>query len=103
MFWPVTLQTWLAFAGGVLILNVTPGPDMTFVTATGLARGPKAGVMAALGIGLGSSAHVLLATVGLAALLASAPDVLTAIRLAGALFLVWLGYQAIRRPLGAAM
>src|SRR5262249_56249523 len=69
MTWPVTLQTWLAFAGAVLVLNVTPGPDMMFVTATGLARGPKAGVMAALGIGLGSAAHVLLATAGLAALL----------------------------------
>jgi threonine/homoserine/homoserine lactone efflux protein len=101
MIWPVTLQTWLAFAGAVLVLNVTPGPDMMFVTATGLSRGPRAGVMAALGVGLGSAVHVLLATVGLATLLASAPNVLTGVRLAGAVFLLWLGYQAIRSPLGA--
>jgi threonine/homoserine/homoserine lactone efflux protein len=103
MTWPIAIQTWLIFCSAVLVLNVTPGPDLLFVTATGLARGPKAGVMAALGVSAGSTFHVLAAALGLAALLVAAPAVLGAVRLVGAAYLIWLGIQVIRHPFAAAL
>jgi threonine/homoserine/homoserine lactone efflux protein len=96
MTFPVAPETWLLFASAVLVMNITPGPDMLFVTATGLSRGPKAGVAAACGVSAGSLLHIVASIIGLSALLVAVPTLLEAIRLAGAVYLVWLGIQAIR-------
>jgi threonine/homoserine/homoserine lactone efflux protein len=100
---PIPIETWLVFSSAVLVLNVTPGPDVLFVTATGLSRGPRAGVMAALGVSAGSTLHVIAAALGLAALLVAVPTLLGAVRLVGAAYLIWLGIQVIRQPFTAAL
>lgn len=96
-----TIQTFppaqlLAFALAGLLLNLTPGADVMFATASGLRGGPRAGMAAGLGVGLGGAMHVTLAALGLSALIAAQPAALTAIRWFGALYLFWLAAQAWR-------
>ena len=79
-----------------LVLNLTPGADVMFATASGLSGGPRAGAAAGCGVGLGGLWHVGLATVGLSALLAALPAALTALRWAGAAYLLWLAWSSWR-------
>ncbi len=86
----------LTFVAAGVALNLTPGADVMFATATGLKGGPRAGMAAGLGVGLGGVLHVSLAALGLAALIAAHPAALTAIRWAGAAYLVWLAITTWR-------
>lgn len=96
-----------AFVAGGLILNLTPGADVMFATACGLSGGPRAGVWAGLGVGLGAVWHIGLAAAGLAAVIAAHPGALVTIRLLGAGYLLWLAWTswhtgAARAGTGAA-
>jgi threonine/homoserine/homoserine lactone efflux protein len=86
----------VAFTVAGLALNLTPGADVMFATASGLRGGPKAGMAAALGVGLGSALHVSLAALGLSAVIAAHPGALTAIRWIGAAYLLWLAVASWR-------
>jgi threonine/homoserine/homoserine lactone efflux protein len=90
-----------AFVAGGLILNLTPGADVLFATACGIAGGPRAGAMAGLGVGAGALVHAGLAAAGVAALVAAHPAALDALRWIGAAWLLWLAAAAWRRA-GAA-
>ncbi len=92
------LHVFLLFMAGALALNVTPGPDMTFVLAQATHRGTRAGVAAALGIGTGTIFHMTLAAFGLAALFAAWPLAFDIVRYAGAAYLVWIAAGMIRHP-----
>jgi threonine/homoserine/homoserine lactone efflux protein len=93
------LDTFLIFMAGALALNVTPGPDMTFVLAQATHRGTRAGVAAALGIGIATIVfHMTLAAFGLAALFAAFPLAYDVVRYAGAAYLVWIAIGMIRNP-----
>ena len=72
-------QQLLAFMAGALVLNLTPGQDVFFASACGIQNGPRAGALAGLGVGFGSMVHVVLAAVGLGALVAAHPGALVAI------------------------
>ncbi|MEM7243225.1 MAG: LysE family translocator [Pseudomonadota bacterium] len=96
-FDPITLSTFMAAA---VILYLTPGADMMFTLASGIKGGSRAGIAAAIGISMGVLCHVLLAALGLAALLQLYPASFTAIRLAGAAYLLWLAYQAFTSVTG---
>jgi threonine/homoserine/homoserine lactone efflux protein len=91
-------NTFGIFILAVLVLAITPGPDMLFITANGIAQGPRAGAISALGVGVGCLVHTVAAAVGLSALLLASPYAFDAIRLVGAAYLAWLGWQAIRDP-----
>ena len=82
------------FAG--LILNITPGADFIFISASGLAGGPLIGMAAALGVNLGIVVHVLAAAAGVSALLLAHPAAYDAIRIGGAAYLAWMALQAWR-------
>ena len=84
------------FAAAALAVNLTPGPDMLFVIGTGATRGRRAGVMAALGIGAGCLLHIVLAAVGLSALLAASALAFSVVKWAGAAYLVWIGISMLR-------
>ena len=86
----------LTFLAAGLVLNLTPGADVVFATASGLAGGPRAGMMAGLGVGLGGLWHVGLATLGVSALIAAEPAALAALRYAGAGYLLWLAWRSWR-------
>lgn len=88
----------LAFVLAGLVLNLTPGQDVMFATASGLSGGPKAGAMAGVGVALGCMVHVVLAALGLAALIAAHPAALGAIRWGGAGYLLWLAWKSWTAP-----
>jgi len=81
-------------AGAVLFL--TPGPDMSLFLAKTLAGGRRAGMAAMLGANLGCLVHTLLAAIGLSALLAASATAFTAVKIAGAVYLLWLAVDAVR-------
>ena len=92
----------LLYMPAVLALNLTPGNDMFFVLSSGLNGGPRAGVAASLGIALGSLIHIILAAIGLAALVLAHPLLLDLLRWGGCAYLLLLAYslfQARHEPL----
>lgn len=84
------------FALAALILAFTPGPGMLYVVARTLAGGRRAGIASALGTALGGMVHVLVATVGLSALLATSARAFMAVKYGGAAYLLFLGVRALR-------
>ncbi len=86
----------LAFIGAGLLLNITPGVDFVFVSASGISGGPKTGMAAALGVNLGVAVHIILAAAGVSALLLAYPAAYDAIRYFGAAYLIYLAVQAWR-------
>ncbi len=87
----------LAFAAATLLFAYFPGPALIYVAAQTVARGRRAGLMAALGIHLGCYAHVAAATLGLSAIFRHVPEAYAVVKIAGALYLVWMGIGMIRR------
>lgn len=85
-----------AFVAGGLVVNLVPGADALFATACGLQGGPRVGVMAGLGAGVGVVWHVTLAALGVSALIAVYPQALSLIRWLGAGYLLYLGWKAWR-------
>lgn len=92
-FDPAVLATFIA-AG--LVLNLTPGADFVFVSASGISGGPRIGMAAALGINLGIAVHVIMAAAGVSALILAFPLAYDLIRYAGAAYLAYLAVQAWR-------
>lgn len=93
----------LAFIPAALALNLTPGADMMFCFAQGVQSGPRAALAASAGISAGSLVHVVLAGLGLGALVTAFPWLFGAIRWLGAAYLVWLAWKTWHSPLiGAA-
>lgn len=86
----------LSFLGISIILTIAPGPDNLMVLAHSLSRGPRAGLALALGCTAGCLTHILWATLGLSAALAASPRAFFVLKLAGAAYLLWLGWQALR-------
>jgi threonine/homoserine/homoserine lactone efflux protein len=91
-----TMHSLALFLAAGLALNLTPGPDMLYVAARGASEGRSAGIVSALGIGIGTLVHVTLVAGGLAALLAAVPMAYFVLRLAGAAYLIYLGVRALR-------
>jgi threonine/homoserine/homoserine lactone efflux protein len=78
-----------------VILNITPGVDLLYITSRSAAQGKKAGVVAALGIGAGCIVHVLAAALGLSMILVSSSVAFTAVKYLGAAYLVFLGLTTL--------
>ena len=100
--WPAAIHDLPLFVAAALLLNVTPGPDMLYVAGTAAARGARAGVAAALGIGAGCGLHIALAALGVSALIAASPLAFGALKWLGAAYLVWAGVALLRRKRRAA-
>ncbi|MEU6666434.1 LysE family translocator [Streptomyces sp. NPDC046727] len=79
-----------------LLLVCVPGADWAYVIATAL-RGSRV-PRAVAGLVCGYALHTALATAGLAVLVAGSPGLLTALTVAGAGYLLWLGWGVLRRP-----
>ena len=95
-------ETLLAFATLTLLVAYFPGPALLYPAAQTIAHGRRAGFMAMLGIHLGCYLHVVAAAFGLSAVFKHVPELYVAVKLAGALYLVWLGIGMIRAKLGGA-
>ena len=77
-------------------MNITPGADFLFISACGIAGGPRIGMAAGLGISFGVTLHILMAAAGISALLLAYPASYHIIRYLGAAYLVYLAVQAWR-------
>lgn len=86
----------LTVATAHLLCVMSPGPDLAMVTRQTLAYGRSAGVWTALGIGSGISFHVAWAMFGMGLMIEHFPMLLDVLRYGGALFLIYMGSQAIR-------
>lgn len=84
----------LFLCAGVL-LNLTPGPDTLYIVGRSIAHGRRAGIASALGIGAGSIFHTGAAAFGLSAVLATSAWAFSAVKLAGAAYLIFLGVRAL--------
>jgi threonine/homoserine/homoserine lactone efflux protein len=92
----IELGTLSLFLVAVLALFLSPGPNMAFVLSHGIALGPRAGFAAGLGIAAADLVHTLCAATGVTALVAAWPPSFDLLRYAGALYLLWLAWQALR-------
>lgn len=91
-----TPETLLAFLGASALITLAPGPDNLMVLSQSLSRGRLAGFGLALGCALGCLTHTLWATLGVSAAVSASPALFTALKLAGAAYLAWLGVAALR-------
>ena len=91
-----SLLHWTAFLSAAVLLNLSPGPDIAFILGKTAKGGRGAGFAAMFGIWTGAFAHVLMAAFGLSAILAASAVAFSAVKWAGAAYLIWLGVQALR-------
>ena len=96
-------QALLLFVVAGLVLNLTPGPDLIYITARSLGQGWRAGAASSLGIAAGCLVHTAAAALGVSVLLKASPLAYDVLRLAGAAYLIWLGAQALRTRSVAAV
>jgi threonine/homoserine/homoserine lactone efflux protein len=86
----------LGFALAVLLIELTPGPNMAWLAGLAATEGRRAGLAAVAGVALGLLANGVLAALGLATVLQAAPQLWTGLRLAGAAMMAWLAVDAWR-------
>jgi threonine/homoserine/homoserine lactone efflux protein len=78
-----------------LLLNITPGADTLYIVSRSIGQGARAGMMAALGVGLGCCVHAVAAALGLSALLATSAKLFTVVKWVGAGYLFYLGVTLV--------
>ena len=88
--------SWLLFVAASLVLIATPGQDMILVMSRSIAQGAAAGVVTAAGVSVGLVGHSLLAALGLGAILRTSEGLFLALKLAGAVYLVYIGLGLLR-------
>ncbi|MGR9552811.1 LysE family translocator [Rhizobium leguminosarum] len=91
-----SLAHWLAFLSAAVLLNLSPGPDIAFILGHTMRSGKRAGFSALFGVWSGACLHVLMAALGLSAILAASAVAFSTVKWIGAAYLVWLGIQALR-------
>jgi threonine/homoserine/homoserine lactone efflux protein len=85
-----------AYSLAAFVLFITPGPDMSLFLAKTVAGGRRAGIAAMTGASLGNVVHSVLAAFGLSALIAASPTLFLALKVVGAIYLLWLAIDAVR-------
>jgi len=90
------LSALLGFALISLGLVLTPGPNMIYLISRSITQGPAAGIVSLGGVALGFIFYMLCAAFGITAFLFAVPYAYDALRFAGAAYLLWLAWQAIK-------
>jgi threonine/homoserine/homoserine lactone efflux protein len=98
----VSLHTWFIFLAATVAICIAPGPDMLFVVASAARGGARAGLDAVRGITTAMALHVTAAALGLSALFAASASAFNVLRIVGAVYLVWLGINALWGARGKA-
>lgn len=97
----LTPEQFLGFLTAAILITLSPGPDNMMVLSVGIAKGRARGIAFGLGCALGCLTHTLLAVIGVSALIAASPTAFTVLKVAGGLYLIWMGFQALRSRGGA--
>ncbi|MCO6417635.1 LysE family translocator [Siccirubricoccus sp. KC 17139] len=98
----MALDTWAAFLAASTLLLLIPGPTILLVIGQSLGGGRRAALPLVAGVALGDLAAMSLSLAGLGALLAASATLFTALKWAGAAYLLWLGVKLWRAPVAAA-
>lgn len=98
----MSLETWLAFLGASALLVMLPGPTILTVISYSLTHGKRARLPLVAAVTLGDSTALLLSLVGLGALLATSAFWFTAVKTAGGLYLLYLGFRLLRAGVSPA-
>jgi threonine/homoserine/homoserine lactone efflux protein len=91
------LSVILAFALAAFVLAITPGPDMALQMSRAINHGFWHGIMTGLGAMTGIAVHTTLVALGISVLIIAAPPLFLALKIAGAVYLLWLAWQAITK------
>src|ERR1700733_16302201 len=90
-----TLSSQIAFSLVALGMVLTPGPNMIYLISRSICQGRTAGFISLSGVGLGFVFYTLCAAFGITALVMTVPLAYDALRAAGALYLLYLAWQAV--------
>jgi threonine/homoserine/homoserine lactone efflux protein len=90
------IASFSVFLVAAVILAITPGPGISYVAARTLAGGRAEGLASSLGTGVGGFVHVLAGAIGISALVMASANAFTALKIAGAFYLIWLGVRTWR-------
>ena len=91
-----TLTTLLAFALVSLGMVLTPGPNMVYLVSRSICQGRRAGMISLGGVALGFVFYMICAAFGITALIMAVPYAYDVLRYAGAVYLLYLAWQAVR-------
>jgi threonine/homoserine/homoserine lactone efflux protein len=86
----------VAFALVAFGLAITPGPNMMYLVSRSICQGRKAGLVSLAGVALGFLVYMVAAALGITALLFAVPFAYDVLRLAGAVYLLYLAWQALK-------
>lgn len=86
----------MLFSGAALLMVLTPGPNMIYLVSRSICQGRSAGVISLLGVVAGFFVHLLAAACGLSAIFLTVPLAYEMLKWAGALYLLWLAWQAVK-------
>ncbi|TGG89383.1 LysE family translocator [Natronospirillum operosum] len=92
----VPVETWVAYTAACILIILVPGPDNILAVSRGLSQGRLAASISSVGAGLGLMVHVLVALLGLAALIQTSAAAFSVVKFVGAGYLIWLGIKALR-------
>ncbi len=85
------------FVFATLLLAATPGQDFIYVMIRSISQGTRAGIIAIAGLMIGVTFHTIAAATGVAAILLTSSYAFTAVKIIGAMYLIYLGVQAFRQ------
>lgn len=84
-----------------LLAAASPGPDFALISQQALGNGRRAALWCAVGVALGLSIHIAYSALGLATLIANSSELLWWLRIVAGIYLVYLGWQALRASFAA--
>ena len=90
------LHELLLFSGTALLLAVSPGPNMVYLLSRSICQGRQAGVISLVGVFAGFLVHICAAAIGVSALYLAIPVAYVILKWMGALYLLWLAWQALK-------
>ena len=98
MGYAVSLEVYLAYVLACILIAVVPGPTVTVIVANSLAHGTRAGLLNVAGTQLGLGLMMAILIVGLSSVIAAMSWLFDWLRIAGAVYLVYIGYRLLRAP-----
>nr|WP_267929113.1 LysE family translocator [Desulfolithobacter dissulfuricans] len=90
------MTNWAVFFSAALAINISPGPDLIYIVSKTISGGRKVGVASSLGVCSGAMVHVLAASLGISAILATSALAFGIVKYIGAAYLIYLGVQSFR-------
>jgi len=94
----MTIDTILSFFLTSLVLTIAPGPDVMYVLSQSISKGRNYGIAAAFGLATGLLFHTTLLAFGISSMITAIPWLFQAIKIFGALYLLWIAYQVFKSP-----